>query len=1820
MKNVLYLIILLLLLFLTKNLLIDIDSNTVEMILKNDQLIYVNNEERSIKTSDLTNDNADSITNSEVVNKKYLINLDDKKFIIFGFAGNNSFIFNLYDDINVNRQPTKVGVFNLIFANPINYVIKMVTEDIYIFSYINNNKCIIFQLNLNGSHEGRIKQITEISNLVINMLECDSFDGRNIFCVYSLAKYNIYNEVENIDCFYSFNDISDSYLNKNEIKTNSDKPVAASLSKFIVNNEKKFIICFVKSKDNNDQQNTIIYCQIFIQKDNEIFIDNLYKIGEDNSIYMTQLNFGNNNPISIKIFKNSIYLFLDITKNRDDKTSLLYLCSMDFGLIIKEKISEDSYNGDQNILVNDKYRILYKRKSTGKTELEYNTFTIFCNENIFQFSQRNQDSGIDIYEKIFYGQNLSGSTYYISFSVDLLTYLFVNNERNMGSNEIRIREIQNIELKYNRNLLLSYNYYIFYTKTIGGNIISSSNFCLFKVMNCYETCSDCNPNIQGTNENHQCSTCKTNYYRYDNNQNQKGYYNCYKTDDPKVSEGVYFDNRDQFYYKCDISCKTCKDNITCIICNNGYYFTEESKIGDHLNDKCYSSIPNHNYYLNSTANILYNGQIVNFVYKKCYDTCYSCLGDGDSTYNKCLKCIDGYIHYPFDNTKCTKNKDDCSFWEIDDNKNIECVSNCNNYIIYEGENKNQCVSNCQSYFNPYEIKQSEPLLAYSCDSYKYCITLETCKTKKLNNDNIQCFPPLEGCVNLDTYFPEENSDESIYNDPSKINTRVKLIKYFEFENFAYSDVSKDFILNQTNRYTNELNKELESHKGEYLKGIDFITLSKYKDFTITFYPLNAEEYVFNNLFEINNLCFVNFTQLFQTINYQISNDNYIILVALIEHINENLPINSINYFIILYDEENNVPLTRIDINNNSSSLFLETSYLIYNFNNSEIDYKYSTNLIDTIKDLYYIDQDLVFYDKNNKLFNDICYVYTSKEKTDMAIEDRIKEFYYEINLCENNCSLLKIYDKEKNPRSLCQCQIKENLNIEDENYSFDVKNSYENSKANVNALKCAKEVFGKNKIVSNSLFWIFIILLFVEVLVIINILFCGKSVIENMLKIKISNKSLNKSSKLQIIDEDNFNNNKFKSVKISENLKNSIYTNINDYKRNVYLTSPKKELDEPPRRMRYNNYKMKNNSEITELKANSNKDTCIYESEQINFNFENDVSLEDVYDGDNSKAKNNNYLMKEKNFVENNYLVFKRKRILEQIQNNLKPLEEKDCNKYNNIKTYYNCNDSKNENTYTRNLFLSAIDKNDKIESNSQNNRKLKNVNKGPNFKDISRINNNFIKKISQYSEIHGDSDFSGTNKFLQSENNNNTNNYVDQKKHDKSSYNENIKNNETKQELTKEKDEQDINSNIENNISDKNININKISEDIFIKNYNGNNDINSNNNNSRIENDKINNNDEKDSNSDIISNNYINRKQMSFDFKFNIKKKKLSDLISEENYLNTVQKTRNTHNNINSENDDLLKNKIQHKNINKVSKKEQNDKTKKLIKNSLNMSFNSNNKFINSKNVPNKLSESTEKKSQEKKSEIEQVVYNQKDILSSGTNEVNETLELNHEKNCFYFYLDYFIQREIFLATFYNKYDNIAYFIRISTLFLVISFIFMVNCLLLTSSDIHKRYLYAIENKGINEVKYIFIHEFSKILICCLIGNIIKILCIKFIYGNILFRLPSNVKEEMSPFIQRNINEKEYEEISKKRRNYIKQYWKKSIIFVIIVIALFLVFGYISICYIGTFPNTFAGIIIRYFISIIFSFIICAFICFIIVMIHQIGLLSCFNFIKKIY
>jgi hypothetical protein len=237
----------------------------------------------------------------------------------------------------------------------------------------------------------------------------------------------------------------------------------------------------------------------------------------------------------------------------------------------------------------------------------------------------------------------------------------------------------------------------------------------------------------------------------------------------------------------------------------------------------------------------------------------------------------------------------------------------------------------------------------------------------------------------------------------------------------------------------------------------------------------------------------------------------------------------------------------------------------------------------------------------------------------------------------------------------------------------------------------------------------------------------------------------------------------------------------------------------------------------------------------------------------------------------------------------------------------------------------------------------------------------------------------------------------------------------------------------------------------------------------------------------------------------------------------------------------------------------------------------------------------------------------NNKILISSLTDYENSNEDYGTFKSFCKNYWNYLIKREIFFATFYNKNNNLAIFIRIPTFFFVISFIFTINCLFLTRSSIHKRFVFAKENNGINEFKYVFKHEFLKCFLVALISIIFKMIVIKVIYSYIFFRIRIKTKIDFS-----NINAEK--EIMAKKREFFKKYKNQSLIYIAIVAGLLILLGYISACYIGIFPNTKGGIILGFFISLVLSFIFCCFICLIIVIFYQMGKIYGFQLCNSIY
>ncbi len=82
------------------------------------------------------------------------------------------------------------------------------------------------------------------------------------------------------------------------------------------------------------------------------------------------------------------------------------------------------------------------------------------------------------------------------------------------------------------------------------------------------------------------------------------------------------------------------------------------------------------YYLSTHENLSGFHETIDNVYKKCYQTCKTCLGEGNSENNNCEICNDNLTYYNFDKRQCMINYTiECfeknKYWEFENN-NITC--------------------------------------------------------------------------------------------------------------------------------------------------------------------------------------------------------------------------------------------------------------------------------------------------------------------------------------------------------------------------------------------------------------------------------------------------------------------------------------------------------------------------------------------------------------------------------------------------------------------------------------------------------------------------------------------------------------------------------------------------------------------------------------------------------------------------------------------------------------------------------------------------------------------------------------------------------------------------------------------------------------------------------------------------------------------------------------------------------------------------------------------------------------------------------------------
>lgn len=243
-----------------------------------------------------------------------------------------------------------------------------------------------------------------------------------------------------------------------------------------------------------------------------------------------------------------------------------------------------------------------------------------------------------------------------------------------------------------------------------------------KYNKCFTTCNACTSS--GTISNHNCYTCKLNYFKIENTNN------CFISTD--IIPKYYFSSADNLFKSCPSNCDSCTNSSICSTCNTGYTKNSStnlceicytscstcSGVGSELDHKC--TICKSNYFKQDlTSNcFVYNTKINNYFYdstlqifkscvsncyqctnsstcdvcnsgyqlnditnlcEECYSTCSTCTAKGDVNFHKCTNCKPNlYLYFKDLSYNCYPSslKIDQFYFDTDSNKFLKCPTGC----------------------------------------------------------------------------------------------------------------------------------------------------------------------------------------------------------------------------------------------------------------------------------------------------------------------------------------------------------------------------------------------------------------------------------------------------------------------------------------------------------------------------------------------------------------------------------------------------------------------------------------------------------------------------------------------------------------------------------------------------------------------------------------------------------------------------------------------------------------------------------------------------------------------------------------------------------------------------------------------------------------------------------------------------------------------------------------------------------------------------------------------------------------------------------------
>ena len=478
---------------------------------------------------------------------------------------------------------------------------------------------------------------------------------------------------------------------------------------------------------------------------------------------------------------------------------------------------------------------------------------------------------------------------------------------------------------------------------------------------------------------------------------------------------------------------------------------------------------------------------------ECHDNCKTCNEEPTDNSENCLTCLNdqkivdnnkncvcnilnGYysVKYPdgtFDN-ECYTNKTKPINFYLNKNYFEICNQNCQTCEIGGNEKENNCITCANNYIQKPDSNYSLTYINcvpkcpfyYYITSYNYyiCTENEQCPEEAnlfIKNKN-KC---IDNCLKDDKYKYQYNSEcfekcpnGTIFNGIlCKEDNSDKCSSSINEINIPYNNITIGNIELLTKNYLNEfyfLNNK--------------IVLYANNEYSIFIYKNSS---CGENL----NMPKIDFGDCYQKVQYANNIKDNLLIVIIERYLEKENPITSYGFF----DPKTGEKLDTTDILKNETIIINESILSFPGINSSMVK--------------FFGEQGINVLDLNDKFFIDVCYDYNPPIKRDIPLKLRIKLFFPNISLCDDDC-IWKSFNYET-MESVCECIFNDLFHNKYLNHSLKfsekINNAYELIKeSNIDVLLCFKDIFRCENII--KCYGCFLILSLIIIQIVCSFFYC----------------------------------------------------------------------------------------------------------------------------------------------------------------------------------------------------------------------------------------------------------------------------------------------------------------------------------------------------------------------------------------------------------------------------------------------------------------------------------------------------------------------------------------------------------------------------------------------------------------------------------------------------------------------------------------------------------------------------------------------------------